>query len=257
MSRPICPVVILCGGLGTRIADVTQAVPKPLLPIGGMPILWHIMKSYSHQGFNDFILCLGHLGDVIEDFFTRDTFEGRTAQGIGYRAADGRERWEPGWRITFANTGELTPTGGRLKCVEKLIDSDVFMVTYGDGLCDVPLAELLRFHEKLNKTATLTGVRARAAFGMLDVADGVARSFVEKPLLERWVNGGYFVFQREVFDYLTADEPLEAEPLKQMAERGELAVYEHDGFWGSMDTRKDFEALNAMWSNGQTPWRCW
>jgi glucose-1-phosphate cytidylyltransferase len=225
-----------------------------MLPIGGMPILWHIMKLYSHQGFNEFILCLGHLGDVIEDFFTRDSFEGRA---VGYRDAGCNERWEPGWRITFAQTGELTPTGGRLKCVEQLIEEDSFMVTYGDGLSDVPLRELLSFHEDRTKTATLTGVRARAAFGVMDVTEGVATSFVEKPLLDKRINGGFFVFQRNVFDYLTFEDPLEEAPLRRMVERRELAVYEHDGFWGCMDTKKDFEALNAMWSSGQVPWKCW
>jgi glucose-1-phosphate cytidylyltransferase len=257
VTDPSCPVVILCGGQGTRMSDVSRVVPKPMLPIGGMPILWHIMKMYSHQGFNNFVLCLGHLGDVIEDFFTRDTFEGRAILDLDYRLAKCSERWEPGWRITFARTGEWTPTGGRLKCIENLIDGDDFMLTYGDGLSDVRLDELLQCHRRLNRTATLTGVRARAAFGLLDVKDGVATTFVEKPLLEKRVNGGFFVFKREIFGYLASDEALEETPLLTMVERGELAVYEHDGFWYSMDTKKDFDALNAMWTNGQSPWKCW
>ena len=252
-----CPVVILCGGQGTRIADVTRAVPKPLLPIGGMPILWHIMKIYSHQGFSDFILCLGHLGDLIEDFFTRESFRDGTISEIGYRPSELSERWEEGWKITFARTGEMTPTGGRLKCVESLIQADEFMLTYGDGLSDVRLQELLGFHRSRTRTATVTGVRARASFGVLEIENGVATGFIEKPLLDKRINGGFFAFSRSVFDYLTPDEALEEQPLRRMVAHGELAVYEHDGFWTCMDTKKDFDALNSMWGEGQTPWKKW
>jgi glucose-1-phosphate cytidylyltransferase len=252
-----CPVVILCGGLGTRIADVSSAVPKPLLPIGGMPILWHIMKIYSHQGFQDFILCLGHLGDLIEDFFTLPSFSGRVIAGIGYRSSELCERREDGWNITFARTGETTPTGGRLKCVEDLIATDEFMLTYGDGLSDVELNGLLGYHQRQMRIATVTGVRPRSSFGVLVVENGLAKSFIEKPLLDQRINGGFFTFRRDVFDYVCADEALEDMPLKRIVEQGELAVYEHDGFWTCMDTKKDFDTLNTMWGEGQTPWKKW
>jgi glucose-1-phosphate cytidylyltransferase len=249
MSRPTvtpsvapCPVVILCGGQGTRIADVSQAVPKPLLPIGDMPILWHIMKLYSCQGFKDFILCLGHLGDRIEEFFRCD--------------ASCRER-DQDWTITFAHTGELTPTGGRLKSVEDLVQAETFMLTYGDGLSDVDLRCLLKVHETQSRIATVTAIRARSPFGMLEIEDGIATSFVEKPLLDKRSNGGFFVFHRRVFDYLSLDDALEEGPFLKLVEDGELAVYEHDGFWSCMDTKKDFEALNQIWDSGRAPWRPW
>ena len=252
-----CPVVILCGGQGTRISDVSRAVPKPLLPIGGMPILWHIMKIYSQQGFNDFILCLGHLGELIEDFFTTDSSRPEAIPGVEFRPSEACERWEDRWNITFARTGEMTPTGGRLKCVEDLIEADQFMLTYGDGLSDVELGGLLCFHENLTRTATVTGVRPRSSFGIIDVENGVATSFREKPLLDQRINGGFFAFRRDVFDYVGPDDALEDLPLKRMVAEGELAVYEHDGFWMCMDTKKDFDTLNSMWLEGQTPWKNW
>ena len=257
MSETSSPVVILCGGQGTRIADVSRNLPKPLLPIGGMPILWHIMKIYSHQGFSNFILCLGHLGDQIEDFFTREAFRDGAISEIGYRPSTVSERWEEGWSITFARTGETTPTGGRLKSVEGLIESDEFMLTYGDGLSDVRLHELLSFHRCRTPAATVTGVRARASFGVLEIEDGMVTRFVEKPLLEQRINGGFFALTRSVFDYLAPDEALEEQPLQRMVRDGRLAVYEHNGFWTCMDTRKDFEALNSMWGEGLTPWKTW
>jgi glucose-1-phosphate cytidylyltransferase len=256
-STTDCPVVILCGGQGTRISDVTRAVPKPLLPVGGMPILWHIMKIYSQQGFNDFILCLGHLGEVIENFFTRESFCEESLRGVGFAPSTLCERREDGWNVRFAYTGELTPTGGRLKRVESMIESDQFMLTYGDGLSDVELNGLLGFHHKLTRTATVTAVRPRSSFGVLEVENGVAKAFVEKPLLDQRINGGFFAFRRNVFDYVMPDETLEGLPLKRMVAAGELAVYEHDGFWTCMDTKKDFDTLNAMWCEGQTPWKTW
>jgi glucose-1-phosphate cytidylyltransferase len=252
-----CPVVIFCGGQGTRIADVTQVLPKPLLPIGGMPILWHILKIYSQQGFNDFILCLGHLADLIEDFFTKESFRSGALSEIGFRPSALCERWEDGWNITFARTGETTPTGGRLKSVESLIEADEFMLTYGDGLSNVQLDRLKQFHRSLTRTATLTGVRARASFGIIETANGLATSFVEKPLLDKRINGGFLMLTRGVFEYIQPDEAFEELPLKRLVAAGEVAVYEHDGFWQCMDTKKDFEALNSMWMEGDTPWKTW
>jgi glucose-1-phosphate cytidylyltransferase len=241
-----CPVVILCGGQGTRIADVSQTVPKPLLPIGGMPILWHIMQLYSRQGFDNFSLCLGHLGERIEEFFGHDASCGRPTI-----------RMEQGWTVTFARTGELTPTGGRLKRVESLIEAETFMLTYGDGLSDVDLHCLLDLHEARGRIATITGIHARSPFGMLDIEEGIATSFVEKPLLDKRSNGGFFAFNRRVFDYLSPADALEEAPLRRIVADGQLAVYEHDGFWTSMDTRKDFEALNQVWDSGEAPWKSW
>jgi glucose-1-phosphate cytidylyltransferase len=221
-------------------------VPKPLLPIGGMPILWHIMQLYSSQSFDNFILCLGHLGDRIEEFFGRDA-----------SCREPTMRLESGWTVTFARTGELTPTGGRLKAVEDLVHAETFMLTYGDGLSDVDLHCLLDLHEARGRIATITGIHARSPFGMLDIEEGIATSFVEKPLLDKRSNGGFFAFNRRVFDYLSPADALEEAPLRRIVADGQLAVYEHDGFWTSMDTRKDFEALNQVWDSGEAPWKSW
>lgn len=252
-----CPVVILCGGQGSRVADVSREVPKPLLPIGGMPVLWHIMKIYSQQGFHDFILCLGHLGDRIESFFTESSFWDDSARDLGFRQSTLEERRESCWQVSFVHTGEATPTGGRVKQIQDLIPGENFMLTYGDGLARIDLHALLATHLEQSKVGTVTGAHVNIPFGVLDVEDGVATAFTEKPLLERPINGGYFVFRRDVFGYIGSNDALEEEPLRRLVAERQLAVYDHDGFWRSMDTRKDFEALNASWSDGDVPWKTW
>ena len=252
-----CPVVILCGGQGSRVADVSREVPKPLLPIGGMPVVWHIMKIYSQQGFHHFILCLGHLGDRIESFFKEPSFvEGANAD-LNYSQSSLAERMEPCWQVEFAYTGENTTTGGRIKQVEHLLPGETFMLTYGDGLARIDLHALLATHAARAKVATVTGARVNIPYGVFDVEDGVATAFSEKPLLESRINGGYFAFRRDVLDYIGPDDALEEEPLRRLVAERQLAVYEHDDYWRSMDTRKDFEGLNAAWSQGDTPWKTW
>ncbi len=249
----VWPVVILCGGKGTRISDVSQGLPKPLVPIGGFPILWHIMKIYAHQGFTDFVLCLGYKGDLIEAYFSDESFSERSP----FSVPPLDKRRDAGWNITFAYTGENTPTGGRVKQVEHLFDSDRFMLTYGDGLADIALGRLAAYHLQMARVGTVTGARAESQFGVIETRGGIATSYKEKPLLEHRINGGFFVFSRAIFDHLDSDAGLEDVVLGKLVATGELAVFEHDGFWRCMDTRKDYEALNGMWQANERPWQIW
>jgi glucose-1-phosphate cytidylyltransferase len=233
-------VVILCGGRGTRLREQTEFIPKPLVEIGGLPILWHVMKIYAHFGFTDFILALGYLGHRIKDYFLP----------YGGEAAE--------WRILFADTGQDTPTGGRIKALERFIEGDTFLATYSDGLADLDLSALLAFHRAHGRLATLTAVRPYSQFGLLDLEEtGRIARFREKPRLEDWVNGGFFVFERGVFDYLQPDSTLERDPFERLAADGEIFAYRHEGFWACMDTYKDTEVLNQLWNSGQAPWRVW
>jgi glucose-1-phosphate cytidylyltransferase len=253
------PVVILCGGLGTRLREETEFKPKPLVAIGDMPILWHIMKIYGRYGFREFILCLGYKGHLIKEFFLNYPW---MANDVTLHLRDHRQVVHEGrppedWQITFADTGLHTPTGGRVAKVRKYIKSDDFCVTYGDGLANVDLDRLVAFHRAKKKIATLTAVHPMSPFGVIESEDGLARSFKEKPRLEGLINGGFFVFNRKIFDYLTEDSVLEEDPLRTLAGRGQLAVYEHRDFWMCMDTFKDVERLNRMWAEGRRPWVVW
>ena len=253
------PVVILCGGAGTRLREETEFKPKPLVTIGDMPVLWHIMKIYSSQGYRDFILCLGYKGRLIKEFFlnhpwaTNDlTLDLKTGRRTIHQAGPAED-----WRITFAETGDGTPTGGRVAKIQKYVKSDTFMVTYGDGLANVDLGALVRFHRKMGKVATLTAIHPMSPFGVIEASEGLATSFKEKPRLEGLINGGFFVFSRKIFDTLTEDSVLEEAPLRRLAVHRQLAVYEHNDFWMCMDTFKDVERLNRMWSEGNRPWVTW
>jgi len=253
------PVVILCGGLGTRLREETEFKPKPLVAVGDMPILGHIMKIYGRYGFREFILCLGYKGHLIKEFFLNYPW---MANDVTLHLRDHRQvvhevRPAEDWQITFADTGLHTPTGGRVAKVRKYIKSDDFCVTYGDGLANVDLDRLVAFHRAKKKIATLTAVHPMSPFGVIESEDGLARSFKEKPRLEGLINGGFFVFNRKIFDYLTEDSVLEEEPLRTLAGRGQLAVYEHRDFWMCMDTFKDVERLNRMWAEGRRPWVVW
>jgi glucose-1-phosphate cytidylyltransferase len=231
-------VVILCGGRGTRFKELTDNVPKPLIPIGGKPILWHIMRTYEEFGFRRFVLCLGYKGQDIRSYFG-----GENARN---------------WDITFADTGLDTNTGGRIKKVEKHIREDVFLATYGDGLSDLDLGELLAFHRRQGRLATLTAVRPHSAFGILHIdKDGGVESFEEKPILDHWINGGFFVFQRKIFDYLEESDVLEKKPFVRLAQEGQLSAYKYNGFWKCMDTYKDNLELNGLWTGGRGPWARW
>lgn len=253
------PVVILCGGMGTRLREETEFKPKPLVAIGDMPILWHIMKGYAHHGFREFILCLGYKGHLIKEFFLNYPW---MANDVTLHLKDHRQVVHPArpaedWRITLADTGQATPTGGRLSRIRKYIRSDDFCVTYGDGLSNVDVRKLVAFHKAGKKTATLTAVQPMSPFGIIESRNGVARSFKEKPRLEGFINGGFFVFNRRIFDSLADDSVLEEKPLRTLAAGGQLAVYEHRDFWMCMDTFKDVERLNRMWAEGQRPWVVW
>ena len=257
------PVVILCGGLGTRLREETEYRPKPLVPIGTHPILWHIMKTYACFGFTDFILALGYKGEMIKDFFLNyEALVSDFTLELGSQSITplNGSHAEADWRITFIDTGDATQTGGRLKRLEPFLrDTPRFLLTYGDGVTDVDLAALIRFHQKTGCAAALTGVRPLARFGELMVEGDRVVQFIEKPAAEAgWVNGGYFVMTPKIFRYLDGDATiLERGPLERMAADGELAVYKHEGFWQCMDNYRDMVLLNEQWASGQAPWKRW
>ncbi len=253
--------VVLCGGKGTRLRERTESLPKVLVEVGSRPILWHIMKGYAHYGFSDFILALGHLGDRITEYFIdQDGWRGRD---IRLRLGSGSPPQllpssDDGWSISCVDTGAETNSGGRIKRLSGHIEGDIFFTTYGDGVSDVDLSRLLEFHRSHGKVATVTVVRPRLTFGLLDVRDdNVVTRFEEKPRLDGWINGGFFVFDRRIFDYLEDDSILEREPMEQLAADGQLVAFRHEGFWACMDTYKDQADLNATWSSGKAPWRTW
>ncbi len=255
-------VVILCGGKGTRLRNEVDTIPKALVKIGDMPILWHIMRIYDYYGFKEFVLCLGYKGEMIKQYFltfqelSNDfTLDLRSRQ---QKVIHHQSTVLEDWKISFINTGLETPTGGRVKKIESLIDGDIFMLTYGDGLSDVNILKLLEFHKEKGKIGTLTAVHPTTSFGTVEVdGNGIAKSFKEKPMVEGLVNGGFFVFDRRFFQFLNEDSILEEEPLKELARRKELAVFVGEGFWECMDTFKQAEILNRMWEQGNRPWAVW
>jgi len=252
-------VVILCGGKGTRLREETENKPKPLVTVGGLPILWHIMKHYAHYGFNDFILCLGYKGELIKEYFLSYQYRRWDVQlnlkdGIN-SIIKGKDEVED-WNIIFAGTGLETNTGGRVKKVEKYIDGDYFFLTYGDGLSDVNLMELESFFLQKGKIGVVTGVRPQSKYGEIAVdPDGIITSFKEKPWLNSYINGGFFIFNRKIFDYLNENCTLEQEVFQQLISEQQLAMYKHEGFWKCMDTYKDYQELNEMWYQGNTSWK--
>ncbi|MBI2930696.1 MAG: glucose-1-phosphate cytidylyltransferase [Planctomycetes bacterium] len=252
--------VILCGGMGTRLREETEYKPKPLVAVGDMPILWHIMKHYAHFGVREFILCLGYKGHLIKEFFLNyEWMSNDFALELGRQRNRIINLQHPpeDWRIVFADTGLQTPTGGRVHKIRKYVTGPEFFLTYGDGVSNVDLAELYEKHRRMKCVATLTAVHPTSPFGIIEATDGVARSFKEKPRLEGIINGGFFVFGRRIFDYLKDDAVLEEEPLRALAAESQLAVYEHRDFWMCMDTFKDVERLNKMWAEGNRPWAAW
>ncbi len=272
-------VVILCGGQGTRIKGVSESLPKPLIDVGGKPILWHIMKTYSTYGIKKFVLCLGYKGETIIDYFANyhkrnhdftmkisssPFTRNLNPQGPGERSdlnkmSPATDADVDEWEITFALTGENTMTGGRIKRIEKYITEDLFFCTYGDGVSDVDISALLAFHKKKCKTATLTGVHLPTTFGIVEAdAEDMVTSFREKPVMSGLINGGFFVFNRGIFDIITGDDcVLEEMPFKRLARSSQLGMFKHEGFWHCMDTYKDYMALNAMWNDKKAPWKIW
>ncbi|MBI4867776.1 MAG: glucose-1-phosphate cytidylyltransferase [Candidatus Wallbacteria bacterium] len=254
-------VAILAGGLGTRLREETEFRPKPMIEIGGRPILWHIMKSYAHHGHTEFVLCLGFRGDAIRQYFT--TYEVRNRDitvtlGTGEVQVHDTHS-EVGWKITLAETGEKTMTGGRLRRVARYLGNTTFLATYGDGVADVDIGALLEFHRQSRKLATVTAVRPSSRFGELAIDGSVATGFHEKPQVhEGWINGGFFVFEPAALDLIEADdETLENGLLTKLTARRELAVYCHNGFWQCMDTAREMDLLNDLWRTGRAPWAVW
>lgn len=259
-------VVILCGGKGTRIRGVDDSLPKPMIPVGEYPIVWHIMRSYAHYGFKDFVLCLGYKGSAIKDFFLnyRSWVSDFTIDFSQDRAITFDKTHEQiDWRVTLAETGEETLTGSRVKRVEPYIgDDEAFMLTYGDGVCDIDLNALVDFHKAHGKHLTVSGVRPPGRFGELAHDDkGQIVEFNEKPQATGGrISGGFMVCQREVLDYLDADredETLETDPMRRLAADGQMMMYSHDGFWQCMDTYRDYALLNELYDDGKAPWVKW
>lgn len=258
-------VAILCGGLGTRLREETEFRPKPMVEIGNRPILWHIMKIYAHAGYRDFVLCLGHRGKAIKDYFLNyeamnNDFTIRL--GRGSRIEIHGEHDEQDFGVTLVDTGETAMTGARLKRAARHLDGDAFMATYGDGVADLDVAALAAFHASHGRLATVTTVRPTSRFGAVELqgSDGLVRSFLEKPKLEGWASAGFFVFDRRVLDqYLDDDDActLEREPLERLARDGQLVAYRHEGFYFAMDTYREYKTLNELWSRGDAPWRVW
>lgn len=257
-------VIILCGGQGSRLREETEFRPKPMIEVGGRPILWHIMKLYAHHGLKDFILCLGYKGYVIKDFFLN--YEARMND---FTICLGKQRAiefnnghpEEGWRITLAETGETAQTGARVRRARQYLGPGPFCLTYGDGVADVDLTGLLRFHRSHGKLATVTGTRPGGRFGELRLDGRRVSTFAEKPqMTEGYVSGGFFVFEWEFIDRYLDDRDdltLERDPLQRVAFDGELMIWQHDGFWQPMDTYREWKILEDLWQSGQAPWKVW
>lgn len=252
--------VILAGGLGTRISEETTVRPKPMIEIGGMPVLWHILKTYSHHGINDFIICLGYKGYVIKEYFANYFLHMSdvTIDLSNNRLEVHQKHAEP-WRVTLIDTGEQTQTGGRLKRVESYLDPETFCFTYGDGLADIDITAQLAFHKAKNSLATMCAVQPPGRFGAIDIQDNRITRFEEKPSGDgSWINGGFFVLERAVLDYIEGDTTVwERGPLEKLAQDGQISAYLHEGFWQPMDTLRDKVKLEALWQGGHAPWKIW
>ena len=254
-------IVILCGGLGTRLREETEFRPKPMVPVGGKPILWHIMKNFSSFSLNNFVVCAGYRGEVIRQYFRDfETMNSDFTVRLGSKPeikSHGKLE-ESGWTVTVADTGQDTMTGGRLFKVKDYVGDETFICTYGDGLADVDISELLKFHKSHGKIATVTTVRPISRFGVLDLKeDGTVERFREKPQADGWINAGFFVFEPAIFNYLNQDSVLETTPLSTLAAEGQLVAFKHEGFWQPMDTFRELTILNEMWDTNSAPWKVW
>jgi glucose-1-phosphate cytidylyltransferase len=262
VKLPVVKVVILCGGMGSRIRDASETLPKPMLPIGGKPIVWHIMKLYAHHGFKEFVLCLGYRAWMIKEFFLN--YAAMTNDVV---VQLGRERsvsvtgsdMEEDWNVILAETGELTQTGGRVAAVRKYLgEDDLFLLTYGDGVANVDIKALVEYHRSHGKIATVTAVRPPGRFGELGIDGDLVGEFNEKPQASGgFINGGFFVLDaRRVWNFIN-DGPLERETMQRMAAESELAAFRHPGFWQPMDTLREYNLLNELWDAGNAPWKVW
>ena len=250
-------VIILAGGYGTRIAEFTNLIPKPMVKIGGKPILWHIMNYYSKFSLNEFCIALGYKAEVIKEYFLNyHVINSDFTVDLGSGHIDINKNANVNWKVSLKYTGIDTLTGGRLKRLKEYINNETFMLTYGDGLCDVNISELLEFHKRHGKLATVTAVRPVAKFGELNINNDKVINFEEKPdVLNGWINGGYFIFEPEFLNLISNDETmLEGQPLSKAAEIGQLMAFKHYGFWQCMDSKRDKDFLEKMWQNNQRPW---
>jgi len=252
-------VVIWCGGRGIRLNEMTEFVPKPIIPIGGRPILWHLMKIYSHFGFNEFVLCLGYKSDAIKQYFLNyPVLASDFTKMLRLNSVDIHSTNLEDWKITFAETGLETLAGGRLLKVKKFLENeDNFMTTYGDGLANIDINELLEFHKKMGKIGTVTGGHPYSKWGMIKVdSTGLVESFWQKPSLTDYINIGFMVFNKEVFDYIKGDVEVE-KVLQELVRDNQLAMFKHEGFFHAMDTYRDYLDFNKMWEINQPPWKIW
>lgn len=252
--------VILAGGLGTRISEESHLRPKPMIEIGGKPILWHIMKTYSHYGINDFVICLGYKGYVIKEYFANYFLHmSDVTFDMGRNEIEVHQRHVEPWRVTLVDTGESTLTGGRLRRVREYLGREPFCFTYGDGVSDIDIGKLIDFHYRHGKPATVTAIQPPGRYGALNIEGGAVQSFQEKPAGDgAWINGGYFVLDPSVIDLIDGDQSSwEGEPLMQLAARGQLAAYQHSGFWQAMDTLRDKTQLEEQWAQGRPAWKIW
>ena len=252
--------IILAGGLGTRISEESHLKPKPMIEIGGKPILWHIMKMYSHHGVNDFIVCLGYKGYIIKEYFSNYFLH---MSDVTFSMRDNKmeihQNFAEPWKITLVDTGEQTMTGGRLKRVASYIDNETFCFTYGDGVSDIDIAELIAFHKSSGRQATVTAIQPPGRYGALHIEKGGVQNFQEKPDGDgAWINGGFFVLEPIVLKHIDGDNTVwEQQPLQNLAASGELSAYQHKGFWQAMDTLREKNHLEELWSSGKAPWKCW
>lgn len=254
-------VVILCGGRGTRLRQETEFKPKPMIEIGNYPILWHIMKIYSHYGLNDFILCLGYKGELIRQYFANyDIYNYDCTVHLGAQSPPKiySQNSKEEWKVTLVNTGQDSETGMRIKLIEPFVGKNPFMLTYGDGLSDVNLNKLLKFHKSKKKAVTITGVYPVERFGIVELGHGAdVKRFLEKPRSCDLINAGFMICEPEVFKHIKGNIPFEEKPLKTLATTGKVACFQHFGFWHSMDTFRDFLYLNKLWNSGNAPWKLW
>lgn len=252
--------IILAGGLGSRISEESHLRPKPMIEIGGKPILWHIMKIYSHYGINDFVICLGYKGYIIKEYFSNYFLH---MSDVTFCMRENKmeihQKFAEPWKITLVNTGENTMTGGRLKRVASYIGDETFCLTYGDGVSDVDLSALIAHHKAAGKLATVTAIQPPGRFGALQMDGDLVKHFQEKPAGDGvWINGGFFVLEPAVLKHIDGDDTVwEQQPLQQLAHSGELSAYKHDGFWQAMDTLRDKNHLEEIWASGHAPWKLW
>jgi len=252
--------VILAGGLGTRISEETHLKPKPMIEIGGMPILWHIMKIYSAHGINDFVICCGYKGYIVKEYFANYFLHmSDVTIDLKNNKMDVHRKFAEPWTVTLIDTGLETMTGGRLKKVKEYVDDDTFCFTYGDGLSDINIKKLLEFHKTKRKIGTITTVQSPGRFGMLDIQNDIIKKFVEKPAgAGGWINGGFFVLEPKVFDYIQDENTIwEREPMENLAKDNQLNAFKHSSFWQPLDTLRDKNVLEELWNSNKAPWKVW